>query len=148
MGDDLVAEEIEVDPVGGAAPLRAAEQPAVEGARGVEIVDREGEVEGRQAGHAGILAADRGGEAGGVPLATDRGHRAAPRLVARRLNVIASRAKGEARMRIIMAALLAATDRSLRRRGSGAAAGPRRLCACRPSARHRLPRRTAAASTM
>ena len=48
MGDDLVAEEIEVDPFVRAAPLRAAEQPAVKGARGVEIVDREGEVEGRQ----------------------------------------------------------------------------------------------------
>ena len=49
MGDDLVAEEIEIDPFVRAAPLRAAEQPAVESARGVEIVDREGEVEGRHA---------------------------------------------------------------------------------------------------
>ena len=54
MGDDLVAEEIEVDPVRRASPFRAAEQAAVEGAGGVEIVDREGEVEGGQ-GHGAHL---------------------------------------------------------------------------------------------
>src|SRR3546814_6988855 len=50
MRDDLMAEEIEVDPFFRAPPLRAAEQPAIEGARGGEIVDGKGEVEGRQ-GH-------------------------------------------------------------------------------------------------
>ena len=51
MGDDLVAVEIEVDPVLGAAPFGAAQQLAVEAARGGQIVDRKGEMEGRQ-GHA------------------------------------------------------------------------------------------------
>ena len=46
MGDDLVAEEIEVHPILGAPPLGTAEQPAVKGARGGKIVDREGEMEG------------------------------------------------------------------------------------------------------
>ena len=41
MGDDLVAEEIEVDPLVRAAPFRAAEQPAVKGARRGKVVDRE-----------------------------------------------------------------------------------------------------------
>ncbi len=45
MGDDLVAEEVEVDPVVGASAFRAAEQAAVESARGLEVVDGEGEVE-------------------------------------------------------------------------------------------------------
>ena len=48
MGDDLVAEEIEIDPAFGMAPLRAAEHAAVESAGRLQIVDREGEVEGRQ----------------------------------------------------------------------------------------------------
>ena len=55
MGDDLVAEEIEVDPFVRASPLRAAEQAAVEGARGLEIVDRKGEVEGRQGSCAPVI---------------------------------------------------------------------------------------------
>src|SRR3546814_18770479 len=55
MRDDLMAEEIEVDPFFRAPPLRAAEQPAIEGARGGEIVDGKGEVEGRQ-GHGGSLS--------------------------------------------------------------------------------------------
>ena len=47
MGDDLMAVEIEIDPFVRASPLGAAEQPAIKGARGGEIVDREGEMEGR-----------------------------------------------------------------------------------------------------
>ena len=45
MRDDLVAEQVEIDPVIGAAPLRATEHATVKGARGGEIVDREGEME-------------------------------------------------------------------------------------------------------
>jgi len=45
VGDDLMAEEIEVDPLGGAAALRAAKSLAVEGAGGGEVVDGEGDVE-------------------------------------------------------------------------------------------------------
>src|SRR5439155_26172535 len=56
MGDDLVAVEIEIDPLLGAAALRAAEQGAVEGARGADIVDGEGEVEGRKLGHGNALS--------------------------------------------------------------------------------------------
>jgi len=45
VGDDLMAEEIEVDPLGGAAALRTAKSLAVEGAGGGEVVDGEGDVE-------------------------------------------------------------------------------------------------------
>jgi hypothetical protein len=48
--DDLVPIEIEVDPMLGAAALGASEQLAIEAARGREIVNRKGEVKGRQ-GH-------------------------------------------------------------------------------------------------
>src|SRR6202034_2705072 len=44
--DDLVAVEVEVDPVVGAAAFGAGEDGAVEVARGVEVVDWEGDVEG------------------------------------------------------------------------------------------------------
>ena len=54
MGDDLVAVEIEVDPLVAAAPFGAADRPAPERARGGEVVDREGEVE-RAEGHGGPL---------------------------------------------------------------------------------------------
>ncbi len=46
--DYLMAEEIEVDPFGAAAAFRAAEGLAVEVARGMEVVDRESNVEGGQ----------------------------------------------------------------------------------------------------
>jgi hypothetical protein len=46
MRDDLMTVKIEVDPLGGAPPLRTAEQPAVEAPRSFEVVDGEGEVEG------------------------------------------------------------------------------------------------------
>jgi hypothetical protein len=49
MGDDLVAVQVEVDPAVAAAALRAAEQPAVEGAGGGQIVDGEGEMKGAYA---------------------------------------------------------------------------------------------------
>ena len=60
MGDDLMAEEIEVDPVIGMAPLRTAERAAVKGAGRVEIVDRKGEVEGRRAASSGRSLARTG----------------------------------------------------------------------------------------
>ena len=43
--DDLVPEEIEVHPFGGAAPFGAAEKLAVETARGGEVMNRDGEME-------------------------------------------------------------------------------------------------------
>src|SRR5690606_21945321 len=46
MRHDLVAVEIEVHPVGVAASLLAAENAAVEGARLLDVGDREGEMEG------------------------------------------------------------------------------------------------------
>jgi hypothetical protein len=46
MRDDLVTVEIEVDPVVGAAAFGAGEDGAVEVARGVEVVDWEGDVKG------------------------------------------------------------------------------------------------------
>jgi hypothetical protein len=44
MGDDLMAEEIEVDPLSGAAAFWAAEDFSVKGAGGVKVVDRKGYV--------------------------------------------------------------------------------------------------------
>ncbi|GAA4722556.1 hypothetical protein GCM10023325_19920 [Sphingomonas lutea] len=49
MGDDLMPVEIEIDPMIGAPPFGAAEQAAVEAARGGKVIDRESEMEGRQA---------------------------------------------------------------------------------------------------
>ena len=43
--DDLMPEQVEIDPRVGAAPFGAAERAAVESARGGEVVDRESEVE-------------------------------------------------------------------------------------------------------
>src|SRR5207302_2661293 len=45
VGDDLVAVEIEVDPVVAGAAFGAAEQAAVEGARLGQVTDGKGEVE-------------------------------------------------------------------------------------------------------
>ena len=53
--DDLVAEEIEVDPLRGAAALGTAQGGSVEGASGVEVVNRKGDVKRRE-GHGGLLA--------------------------------------------------------------------------------------------
>jgi len=54
MRDDLMAEEIEVDPLRGAASFRAAEDGSVEGAGCIEVVDGEGDVKWGQA-HWGLL---------------------------------------------------------------------------------------------
>ena len=51
VGDDLMAEEVEVDPVVGAAALRAAQNGAVKVAGGGEVVDGEGDVEGSKQTH-------------------------------------------------------------------------------------------------
>ncbi len=51
MGNQLVAVEIEVDPVVRGSTLGATEQTAVEGSRCVEVVDGDGEVEARMTGH-------------------------------------------------------------------------------------------------
>ena len=50
MGDDLVAVEIEVDPLVRRSPFWAAHHPTPEGAGFFEIADGEGQVEGAQ-GH-------------------------------------------------------------------------------------------------
>jgi hypothetical protein len=55
MRDDLVAVEIEIDPMLGAAAFGAAEQLPVKAARGGEVVDRKGEMERRQA-HAALMS--------------------------------------------------------------------------------------------
>ena len=46
VGDDLVAVEVEIDPGFAAASLGAAQQPAIEGASGGQVMDGEGEMEG------------------------------------------------------------------------------------------------------
>ena len=51
MGDDLVAEEVEVDPVVSAAALGTAQDGAIEMAGGGEIVNREGDVERSEHAH-------------------------------------------------------------------------------------------------
>jgi hypothetical protein len=51
MGDDLVAEEIEIDPVFGASAFAAIEEIAVESAGGGEVVDGKSEMERRELGH-------------------------------------------------------------------------------------------------
>jgi hypothetical protein len=51
--------KIEIDPLVRASPLAATEQPAIEGARGGEIVDWESEMEERR-GHRNYLS-PRGG---------------------------------------------------------------------------------------
>ena len=48
MHHELMTKEIEVDPLLAAAPLRAAEELAVERARRGQVVNRNGEVEGRE----------------------------------------------------------------------------------------------------
>jgi len=51
VSNDLVAVEIEVDPMVGTAPFRASDHPAPERAGGSEVVNRESEMEWTQ-GHA------------------------------------------------------------------------------------------------
>jgi hypothetical protein len=51
MRDDLVALKVEVDPILGAAPLRAAQQPTIKGAGLNEVVDRKGHMEWRERRH-------------------------------------------------------------------------------------------------
>jgi hypothetical protein len=47
MRDDLVTEEIEIDPVIAAAAFRAAKYAGVERSRGCEVVNRKGKMEAR-----------------------------------------------------------------------------------------------------
>ena len=53
MRDDLMPEKIEIDQMHVTPPFRATEQAAVKGPGGLEVVNGEGEVEGRQR-HAGF----------------------------------------------------------------------------------------------
>ena len=53
--DDLVAEEIEVDPLGGAAALGTVQYGAVEGAGGFEVVDGKGDVKRGEGWHESLL---------------------------------------------------------------------------------------------
>jgi hypothetical protein len=49
MRHDLVAVEVEIDPVISAPPLRASDQPTIEASCGGKIIDWEGMMKGRQA---------------------------------------------------------------------------------------------------
>ena len=64
MRDDLVAVEVEVDPLGRTAPFRASEQAAVESPRSREIVDGKRQVK-RVDGHSVGAPRKRRGRAGG-----------------------------------------------------------------------------------
>ena len=48
MGDDLMAEQVEVDPPIAAAPLATAQHFTVEVPRGLKIVDWKGQMKGRE----------------------------------------------------------------------------------------------------
>ena len=48
VSDDLVTEKIEVDPALAAAAFGTTEKSAIQGARGIEVVDRKGKMEGLQ----------------------------------------------------------------------------------------------------
>jgi hypothetical protein len=83
VGDDLVAEEVEVDPVIGAAAFGTAENLAIKEAGGGEIVDGKGDVKGAEGGHAiqGIAGGEVAGFAGSydesVEMRYFRGNRVA-----------------------------------------------------------------------
>ena len=51
MGDDLMSEEVEIDPLGSGSALRTTEHIAVKGARLVQVVNGKGQVETRSVGH-------------------------------------------------------------------------------------------------
>lgn len=51
MGDDLVPEEVEVDPFGTGSALRTTEHFAVKGARLVQVVNGKGQVKTRSVRH-------------------------------------------------------------------------------------------------
>jgi hypothetical protein len=51
MGDELVAKEIKIYPIGRAATFRAAEQTAVKAARRSDVVNRESKMEQRNSAH-------------------------------------------------------------------------------------------------
>jgi hypothetical protein len=51
VSDDLVTHQVEIDPVHRAAALRAAQNPAIEGAGRRQIVNRNGQVKGAQFAH-------------------------------------------------------------------------------------------------
>jgi len=93
--DDLVAVEVEVDPRVGRTSLRAAEQAAVEPARGFEGVDGKGEVKRVHGDNAESMAARGAIVADGVPAAGAadrlRRRRGAGRRARQPAQVIASR---------------------------------------------------------
>jgi hypothetical protein len=48
MRDELMAEEVIIDPFVGPAPMRTAEKAVIKGVCRREVVDRDGEVKGRR----------------------------------------------------------------------------------------------------
>lgn len=60
MRDDLVPEEVEVDPVVGAAAFRAAEEIAVEVPSGSKVIDGEGDMKGGET-HTTMIRRGAGG---------------------------------------------------------------------------------------
>src|SRR5690606_37924810 len=89
VGDDLVAVEVEVDPLGRAAAFGAAQELAVEGARGLQVVHGEGEVKGRERrrvgagrGHDGAVGGVHGGMSRALVGSGDRSHAGSRQAVA------------------------------------------------------------------
>ena len=64
VGDDLMAEQVEVDPVVGRAALWAPERLAVEPSRRDQVVDRERQVESGPLAHSCAVSQHRGGQRG------------------------------------------------------------------------------------
>ena len=58
MRDDLVAEQVEIDPMIGATSLRTTEELTIKMARRRKVVDWEGEVEGPEC-HTGAIVIER-----------------------------------------------------------------------------------------
>jgi hypothetical protein len=56
VGDDLVAVEIEIDPIGGGTAFGTAEQIAVESARGGDVVNWKCKVKWGHRGHGAVQA--------------------------------------------------------------------------------------------
>jgi predicted metal-dependent hydrolase len=77
MGDDLVPEEVEVDPFGAGSTFRTTEHTAVKGARPVQVVNGKGQVETRSIRHGLNLGWWRGVRWWGTSIASfERGYTA------------------------------------------------------------------------
>jgi hypothetical protein len=78
---DLMAVEVEIDPLARAPPLGAAEQLAIKATRGSQIVHRKSQMERRKRGHAASLTAPLRCSKPSRPAPAERGPSASARAV-------------------------------------------------------------------